>query len=327
MFDTIKKLVNAFGPSGCEKQVAEVITQMIKDKVDEIYTDAMGNLIAVKKGSGKKIMLAAHMDEIGLIVSYIDEKGFLRFGTVGGVSPLIALGQRVVFENGTTGVVWYEENLENMKDAKPDKMYIDIAAKSRDEAMKMVNVGDMAVFAGEPVEQNGRVISKALDDRVGCAILAELAMKRPETDNEIYYVFTTQEEVGLRGARTAAFGIMPDLALAIDVTRTGDTPSCTHRPVVLGEGPAVKVKDSSVIAHPRIRDRLVDCAKENGIPYQLEVLERGGTDAGSIHITAGGIPTGAVSIPSRFIHCPAEMIDLNDAENTVRLLEAFVKAR
>jgi len=224
-------------------------------------------------------------------------------------------------------VVWYEENLENMKDAKPDKMYIDIAAKSRDEAMKMVNVGDMAVFAGEPVEQNGRVISKALDDRVGCAILAELAMKRPETDNEIYYVFTTQEEVGLRGARTAAFGIMPDLALAIDVTRTGDTPSCTHRPVVLGEGPAVKVKDSSVIAHPRIRDRLVDCAKENGIPYQLEVLERGGTDAGSIHITAGGIPTGAVSIPSRFIHCPAEMIDLNDAENTVRLLEAFVKAR
>jgi len=327
MFDTIKKLVNAFGPSGCEKQVAEVITPMIKDKVDEIYTDAMGNLIAVKKGSGKKIMLAAHMDEIGLIVSYIDEKGFLRFGTVGGVSPLIALGQRVVFENGTTGVVWYEENLENMKDAKPDKMYIDIAAKSRDEAMKMVNVGDMAVFAGEPVEQNGRVISKALDDRVGCAILAELAMKRPETDNEIYYVFTTQEEVGLRGARTAAFGIMPDLALAIDVTRTGDTPSCTHRPVVLGEGPAVKVKDSSVIAHPRIRDRLVDCAKENGIPYQLEVLERGGTDAGSIHITAGGIPTGAVSIPSRFIHCPAEMIDLNDAENTVRLLEAFVKAR
>jgi len=327
MFDTIKKLVNAFGPSGCEQRVAEVITHMIKNRVDEIYTDAMGNLIAVKRGTGRKIMLAAHMDEIGLIVSHIDEKGFLRFGTVGGVSPLLALGKRVVFGNGTTGVVWYEESLENMKDAKPDKMYIDIGARSREQAGEMVEIGDMAVFAGEPVEQNGRVISKALDDRVGCAVLAELAMKHPETDNEIYYVFTAQEEVGLRGARTAAFGIMPDLALAIDVTRTGDTPSCPHRPVVLGEGPAVKVKDSSVIAHPRIRERLVDCAKENGIPFQLEVLERGGTDAGSIHITAGGIPTGAVSIPARFIHSPAEMIDLKDAENAVKLLEAFVKTR
>ena len=134
MFKTISKLVNAFGPSGCEKQVAEVIANMIKDRVDEIRSDAMGNLIAVKRGSGKKIMLAAHMDEIGLIVTTIDEKGFLRFGTVGGVSPLISLGQRVVFENGLTGVVWYEESIENMKDAKPDKMYIDIGARSGEHA-------------------------------------------------------------------------------------------------------------------------------------------------------------------------------------------------
>ena len=325
MFKTICKLVNAFGPSGCEKQVAEVIANMIKDRVDEIRSDAMGNLIAVKRGSGKKIMLAAHMDEIGLIVTTIDEKGFLRFGTVGGVSPLISLGQRVVFENGLTGVVWYEESIENMKDAKPDKMYIDIGARSGEHAKELVDIGDMAVFAGQPVDQNGVVISKALDDRVGCAVLAELARRCPETDHEIYYVFTTQEEVGLRGARTAAYSIMPHLALAIDVTRTGDTPKSKYGAVALGEGPAIKIKDNSVIAHPKIREKLVNCARENSIPYQLEVLDKGGTDAGSIHITAGGIPSGGVSIPTRFIHSTAEMVDLKDVENAIKLLEAFIK--
>lgn len=325
MFDTISMLVNAFGPSGRENRVAEVVTQMIKDKVDEISSDAMGNLIAVKKGSGKKIMLAAHMDEIGLIITTIDDKGFLRFGTVGGVLPLISLGQRVVFENGLTGVVWYEESIESMKDAKIDKMYIDIGAKTREQARELVEIGDMAVFEGRPVEQNGLIISKTLDDRVGCAILAELARRCPATDNEIYYVFTTQEEVGLRGARTAAYAIRPDLAIAIDVTRTGDTPKSKPGAVSLGEGPAIKVKDNSVIAHPRIRERLVDCARENGIPFQFEVVDKGGTDAGSIHITAGGIPSGGVSIPTRFIHSASEIVDIKDVENAARLLEAFIK--
>jgi len=325
MFDTISRLVNVFGPSGRENRVAEAITQMIRDKVDEVRTDAMGNLIAVKKGSGRKIMLAAHMDEIGLIVTTIDEKGFLRFGTVGGVVPLVALGQRVVFENDLTGVVWYEENMENMKDAKPDKMYIDIGARSREHAKELVETGDMAVFEGRPVERNGLVVSKALDDRIGCAVLVELARKCPETSNEIYYVFTTQEEVGLRGARTAAYAIRPDMAIAVDVTGTGDTPKSVARAVSLGEGPAIKVKDNSVIAHPAIREKLVECARENGIPYQLEVVDKGGTDAGSIHITAGGIPSGGVSIPTRFIHSTSETVDLKDAENAVRLLEAFVR--
>jgi len=325
MFNTISRLVKAFGPSGRETGVAEAIKEMIEGYVDEIRTDALGNIIAVKRGSGRKIMLAAHMDEIGLIVTTIDEKGFLRFGTVGGVSPLVALGQRVAFENGVTGTVWYEESMDSMKDAKPDRMYIDIGARSREQAKEMVNIGDMAVFAGSPVEQNGIVISKALDDRSGCAVLVELARRRPETDNEIYYVFTVQEEVGLRGARTAAFALKPDLAVAVDVAGTSDTPKCRHGSLELGGGPAIKVKDNSLIAHPRIRERLVDCARENGIPYQLEVSEKGGTDAGSIHITAGGIPSGVVSIPARFIHSPSEMISLKDAENAVNLLEAFIK--
>jgi len=325
MFDIIKKLTQTYGPSGNEKKVAEVITELIKDKVDEVRTDPLGNLICVKKGTGKKIMLAAHMDEIGLIVSHIDEKGFLRFSNVGGVRPWWSVGKRVVFENGTTGIVWYEEDTDDIKNLKFDKMYIDIMAKSAQEAEKMVKVGDMAVFAGDTILQNGRVISKALDDRIGCAILVQMALNAPETDNEIYYVFTTQEEVGLRGARTAAFGIVPDMALAIDVCMTGDIPNCKHMAVRMGDGPTVKIKDGSVISHPLIKDRLIAVAEKNGIPYQLEVMQHGGTDAGSIHVTAGGIPSGGVSIPSRYVHNVAEAADMSDVENAVKLLEAFVK--
>lgn len=331
MFDIIKKLTQTFGPSGNEKKVAEEIIQMVKGKVDEIRIDPLGNLICVKKGtngsqgSGKKIMLAAHMDEIGIIVSHIDDKGFLRFSNIGGLAPLVILGQRVVFENGTVGVIWYEEDIDEMKNVKIEKMYIDVSAGSRQEAEKLVNIGDMAVFAGDIVKQNGRLISKALDDRIGCAILVQLALNAPETDNEIYYVFTTQEEVGLRGARTAAFGIVPDMALAIDVCDTGDTPGCKPMAVRMGDGPTVKIKDRSVISHPLVKDRLIDAAKKNGIPYQLEIMIHGGTDAGSIHITAGGIPSGGVSIPARCVHDTAETVDMKDVENAVKLLEAFIK--
>ncbi|MCX7774064.1 MAG: M42 family metallopeptidase [Clostridia bacterium] len=325
MLEMIKILTQTFGPSGSEKKVAGVIQKMLEGKVDEMRTDTMGNLICVKKGSGKKIMLAAHMDEIGVIISYIDEKGFLRFGNIGGLPPMIILGQRVMFENGIVGVVWYEESIDNMKNAKHDTMYIDIGAGSREEAEKLVKVGDMAVFVGDTIEQHGKVISKGLDDRVGCAILVQVALSQPKTDNEIYYVFTTQEEVGLRGAKTAAFGIVPDMALAIDVCDTGDTPKCKHMSVKLGKGPTIKIKDRSVIAHPEVKDRLVKAAEQNKIPYQLEVMMDGGTDAGSIHITAGGIPSGGVSIPTRFIHDTAEMVDLNDVENAVSLISAFIK--
>lgn len=327
MFELIDTLTQTFGPSGYEKKVAGTIADLLKGKVDEIRSDALGNLICVKKGSGKRIMLAAHMDEIGIIVSYIDDKGFLRFGNIGGIPPLMILGQRVVFENGTTGVIWYEEEIDNMKNAKLDKMYIDIGADSRADAEKLVKVGDLAIFVGETVKQNGRIIAKALDDRIGCAVLVQLALSRPQTDNEIYYVFTAQEEVGLRGAKTAAFGIIPDMALAIDVCDTGDTPGCKPMAVRLGEGPAIKIKDHSVIAHPKIKDMLINAAKEKNIPYQLEVMLAGGTDAGSIHTTAGGIPSGGVSIPTRYIHDASEMVDMADVENTVKLLAEFVKGQ
>jgi len=325
MFDIINKLTQTFGPSGNEKKVADLIRDMLKDKVDEIKTDALGNLICIKKGSGKKIMLAAHMDEIGIIVSYIDKNGFLRFSNVGGLDPFVILGKRVIFENGTVGVIWYEENIDDIKNIKLEKMYIDIAAKSKEDAEKLVNVGDMAVFEAGTILQNGRIISKSTDDRIGCAVLVQAAMNQPETENEIYYVFTAQEEVGLRGAGPAAYGLMPDMALAIDVTATGDTPECKPMPVKLGEGPAIKIKDRSIIAHPEVKDRLIKCATENNIPHQFEIITLGGTDAGSIHTTAGGIPSGGIAIPTRNIHNSAEIVDMKDVENAVKLIEAFIR--
>ncbi|MGI6085922.1 MAG: M42 family metallopeptidase [Acetivibrionales bacterium] len=325
MFEIIKKLTRTFGPSGNEKKVAALISDMLTGKVDEIRTDALGNLICIKKGSGKRIMLAAHMDEIGVIVTFIDDKGFLRFGNIGGLNPHIILGQRVIFENGTIGVIWYEENIDDLKNLKPDKMYIDIGASSKQEAEKLVSVGDAAIYAADTILQNGKLISKSMDDRIGCAILVQLALNSPKTDNEIYYVFTSQEEVGLRGAGTAAFQLVPDMALAVDVTKTGDTPECKPMSVLLGKGPTIKIKDRSVIAHPEIKDRLIGCAKENNIPYQFEILIQGGTDAGSIHTTAGGIPSGGVSIPTRNVHNTAEIVDMKDVENAVKLLEAFVR--
>lgn len=327
--ELIASLCQAFGPSGNEQNIRDIITGYISSYVDDIQTDALGNLLALKKatvqGEGKKIMLAAHMDEIGLIASFIDDKGFIRFGTVGGIYPMFAVGQHIVFENGTPGVVWYEEKHGDVKDTKIEKMFIDIGASSKEEAMQQVQVGDMAVFCGETVENNGRVISKAMDNRVGCAVLIQLIRSMPESANDVWFVFTAQEEVGLRGARTAAYGIVPDLAVAIDVCDAGDMPECNHMDVYLGKGATVKIMDRSVVSHPAVKNRLMERAEAAGLAYQLEVMEYGGTDAGSIQYSAGGVPSGGVSIPTRFIHSPAEMVDLRDVVSAVDLLREFVK--
>ncbi|HHV44281.1 MAG TPA: M42 family metallopeptidase [Firmicutes bacterium] len=325
MKDLIEKLVNAFGPSGYEDEIATVITELISPHVDEVRRDTLGNVIGIKRGSGKKIMLAAHMDEIGIIVTHIDDKGFLRFSNVGGLNPYGLVARRVRFADGTVGVI-HHEKLDRITDLNLSKMYIDIGCTSKEEAEKKVSVGDMAVF-NEGVDQLGnRVVSKVLDDRAGCAALIAAAQQAPQTDNEIYYVFTTQEEVGTRGAKTAAFGIAPDFGIAVDVTLTGDTPEARTNNVGLGKGAAIKVKDSSVITHPKVKDFLVEVARQNDIPYQFEVLDGGGTDAGPIHLTREGVPTGAVSIPCRYVHSASEMLDLGDFDACVKLLVAAITA-
>jgi len=323
--ELIKKLTEAYGPSGREEEIKDIIKELVKPLADEITEDSLGNLIVRKKGPGKKIMAAAHMDELGLIVTFIDENGFLRFSNVGGISPHILLGERVVFPDGTAGTIGCEK-LENIKDLKFSKLYIDIGVSEKRQAEEKVKIGDIAVYQRTFSDLGERILSKALDDRVGCAVLVQTLKEIEKPQNDIYFVFTVQEEVGVRGARTSAYKINPDYGLAVDVTRTGDTPESETMAVSLGKGPTVKVKDTLIISHPKVKKIMVETAEKNNIPYQLEVLERGGTDSGAIQLTREGVPSGVMSIPCRYIHTPSEMVDFNDVLNGVKLLKNILNA-
>ena len=324
MKELIKELTEAYGPSGREETVRKVIEDKIKPMVDKMEVDSLGNLIARKKGPGKRVMLAAHMDELGLMVTYIDKNGFLRFSNVGGISPHILLGERVVFANGTVGTIGCEK-IESMKDLNFQKLYIDIGASEQKEAEDQVKIGDIAVYQRGFQDLGRRIISKSLDDRVGCAVLIQALKEIESPVNDLFFVFTVQEEVGVRGARTSAYRIKPDYGLAVDVTRTGDTPESETMAVALGKGPTVKVKDTLIITHPKVKKIMVDAAERTGIPYQLEVLERGGTDSGAIHLSREGVPSGVMSIPCRYIHTPSEMVDYDDVINGVKLLKSILE--
>jgi len=323
----IKEITSVFGPSGDEEKIRKYIKKQINNYVDNVYEDNLGNLIAVKKGknNGKKIMFAAHMDQIALMITHIDEDGFLRFTNVGGVGHNFLPGTPVVFADGTIGTIGVEK-LENINDLEMSKLYIDIGANSQQEAEKIVGIGDTAIYAPNFSENNNRVISNYHDDRIGCVVLIEAIKNIQDNNNELYFVFSTQEEVGLRGAKTAAYQIEPDIGIAVDVTATGDTPESHIMDVSLGEGAAIKIKDNSTITHPLVKDLLIKECKNNSINYQFEVLEFGGTDAGAIHLTKGGIPSGTISIPTRYVHTPTEMVDLSDVKASIELVTALSKS-
>lgn len=308
---TLDTLLSTFGPSGNEDRVREFIKSEIKDHVDELHVDALGNLIARKKGNGKKIMLAGHMDQIGLMITYIDKEGFLRFTNIGGISPTISLSQRVVFQDGTVGVIG-SEHLESVKDLKLDKMFIDIGANSREEAEKIVSIGDVCGYYDAPVIDDHKVVSPSLDDRIGCYIMMETIKNLKDSPNDLYFVFTVQEELGLRGARTAAYRVEPDIGIAYDVTMTGDTPKARTMALKMGEGFAIKAKDNSMISHPGLKNYLIQEAKNQKVEYQIEVLEFGGTDSGAIHLSKEGVPSTVLSIPTRYIHSTCEMVSTKD---------------
>ena len=321
MINLIRKLVESYGPSGAEEQIRDVIQSEIEPLVDDVRSDAMGSLIAHREGDGdgQRVLLDAHMDEIGVMVTYIDEHGYARFTSIGGVSPLTCIGSRVAFEDGRIGVIGVEQKRDNAdKVPKLEQLFLDVGATSRDDCP--VQIGDPAVFVRPFVKQGSRLLSKAMDDRIGCAVLIELLRRLEQTPHDLHVVFAVQEEVGLRGARTSAYGIDPDMAIAVDVTTTGDTPESKPMAVKLGEGPAVKVRDRGMIAHPRVRQLMVDAAEAAGIPYQLEVLEHGTTDAAAVQLVRSGVPAGCLSVPCRYVHSPSEMVDEGDVENSVRLL-------
>ena len=319
----LKDIVKVYGPSSNETLVREFIKAEIEDYVDEIQVDIMGNLIARKKGNGKKIMISAHMDQIGLMAIDIDENGFIRFTNIGGISPFNTLSQQVIFENGTIGAV-FAEPVDDISKLKLENMYIDIGAKSKEEAEEKVNVGDICIYHSDLVENDNVVFTPYLDDRVGCFIAIEAIKVIKEPKNDLYFVFSVQEEVGLRGAKTAAYSVDPDIGIALDVTAHGDTPKAKRFAIGLHKGAAIKVKDNSLITHPKIRQTLVDLAKNNHIPYQMEVLEFGGTDSGAIHVNKSGVPSGVISIPTRYVHSTVEMASKEDILNCTELLIAFL---
>ena len=322
LIEILQALNACHGPSGSEGAVAGVLRTLAAPYVDSCTTDALGNLICHKKGSGPKVLFAAHMDSIGLMVTYIDEKGFLRFGPVGGLSAHEVLGTPVRFANGTRGVVALEGKVE------PKDMKLDIGARNEAEAKAMVQVGDIAVYDTHAFCSGGRIFSPYLDDRIACAVLLMAMERLKNTENDLYFVFTVQEEVGLRGARTAAYGVAPDYGIAVDVTDSDDIPSAPHAcSSVAGKGAAIKVMDSSVICHPSVVAKLEKLALTGNIPCQKDILRFGGTDAGAIHQSRAGVYIGGISIPTRYVHTPLEVADLGDVEACAALVAAFAQAK
>lgn len=331
MNDVIKTLVEAYGPSGFEDGMRDLIRPMVEPFADDITVDAMGNLIvhigpATPPANGEpvKVMVAAHMDEIGVMVSHITEEGFLRFTNVGGVFPHTLLGSRVYFANGTTGVVASDRLDDRSKIHSLDKYFIDVGATS--PADSPVSVGDAAGFF-RPFEAHGtRLLAKSMDDRIGCVVAIEAlrALPRERMNHDLYVVFSVQEEVGTRGAEAAANGLLPDVGIALDVTLTGDVPTARSMAVGLGKGPAIKVKDTGMICHAGLVRLMRQRAEEAGLAYQLEVLDGGSTDARPMQVAGPGCAAGCISIPCRYVHTPSEMVDSADVQGAIDLLVAIL---
>ena len=319
MQELIKKLSEAWGPSGYEHHVRDIIRQEIEDAADEVRVDGLGNLICRVGEGGTRIMVAAHMDEIGAMIMFAEKKtGYLRFANIGGLIKEALRGNRVRFEDGTMGVIGVHKD----GGKSLDDFYIDVDAGNGNHN---IEAGTPASFWREFETRGTRMIGKAMDDRIGCVVAIE-TMKRlnKQTPNEVYFVFTVQEEVGLRGARAAGYGVDPHVAIALDVTRTGDESHGAKMDVKLGGGAAIKIHDPGLVVPPAVRDWMVDRAKAENIPHQLELLAGGTTDAAAIQTARSGVPSGCISIPCRFVHTVSETIDLRDVEACVDLLAALV---
>lgn len=333
MLNTIKILNSVRAISGREKAISDKILKLIAPLTDSVRSDAMGSLIAYKKGTGKdgerrSRMLCAHMDEIGFLVTFIDDNGYLRIAPIGGINFVASAYSLVEFANGTKGILVPESGTA-AADYKAEKFYIDIGAKDKKEAEKKVKIGDYCAVEGRVERLVGkRIAGRPLDDRIGCAMLIKIAEELCKTpcEDDVYFVFSVQEEVGVRGARTAAYGVNPDSALCFDVTGTGDTLGSKPMACSVGGGAAIKIKDSSVICDVEITENLIALAKEKGIKHQCEILLYGGTDTSAIQSSRAGVRAGAISVPTRYIHSGLEMVDLNDVQAGISLTLAWLGA-
>jgi putative aminopeptidase FrvX len=338
----LKDLTDAKGVPGNEREAREVMKKYIAPYADEVTTDGLGSLVAKKigKADGPKIMVAGHLDEVGFMVTQIDEKGFIRFQPLGGWWSQVMLAQRVTIvtkKGDITGVIGSKpphilppEARKKPVDIKD--MFIDIGASSREEAMEWgVRPGDSIVpyFEFTVMNNEKMLLAKAWDNRIGCAIAIDVLkqLKDVEHPNVVYGVGTVQEEVGLRGAKTSANFIQPDIAFAVDVGVAGDTPGVSEKEAMgkLGAGPHIVLYDATLVSHKGLREFVIDIAEELNIPYHFDTMPGGGTDAGAIHITASGVPALTITIPTRYIHSHAAMLHRDDYENTVKLLVEAIK--
>jgi len=341
VLELLRKLSDAHGLSGREENIREIIKEEIAPYVDEITTDSMGNLIAVKKGGDYKVMLAAHMDEIGCMVQYIDDRGFIRFVTIGGWFTPALYAQRVIL-HGTKGPVTgvlggkpphMMSDDERKKTLKPEDLFIDVGATSADEVAELgIEIGCPITIDRDLRELAGsRITGKAFDDRVGVAMIIE-TLKQLETEHTIYAVFTVQEEVGLKGAKTSAYAINPDCAIAIDVTIPGDHPGIEKKDanIEMGKGPVIILVSASgrgLLSDQTMVQWLRRTGDASGIPYQIEVGTGGNTDATIIHLEQGGIPSVPFSIATRYIHSPVEVVDMQDIRDGIRILSESMKTK
>lgn len=332
MLDTLKTLCELSGASGREAEVREYIISRIKDHA-EISVDPMGNIIAFVKGkkrAEKRVMADAHMDEVGIMVTAVLDSGMLRFETVGGIDVSVLLARRVVFENGTVGVISMKSVHmlsadEKGKYPKSDSLYIDIGAKSKSEALELIGLGAAAVFDVGFENSDGMILSKALDDRAGCAALIDIIVNQPEYD--FYATFSVQEEIGLRGARTAAFTVDPDYAIVLEATTAADLADVGEDKKVcsVGGGAAVSFMDSSTLYDKKLFDTAMRLAEELRIPHQVKSAVSGGNNAGAIHLSRGGVKTVTISVPCRYIHSPSSAAAYADIVAVRDLAKAMIE--
>ncbi|WP_456279188.1 M42 family metallopeptidase [Bacillus sp. AK128] len=340
MKQLVKELAAIHGPSGFEQPVVQFILEKLKNKVDDVRVDSHGNIIARKKGktAGPKVVITAHMDEVGFIVRKIDENGLLRFEQLGGHDERVLPAQKVQVRTKTgflTGVVGtisahYKKFEQDSRIKKLRESYIDIGAESKQDAEELgVKLGDPITWApsfdflGD--ERTGKVVGKGFDDRAGCAVILQTLEELDQFTGEVIAIFAVQEEIGLRGAKIAIESVEADLAVAVDTTAASDTPEPVQDDIIqIGKGTGIKVMDFSLVAHPAIKERLVEVAESNGVDFQYEIFPGIGTDGGAIHLANSGIPTGVLSIPSRYTHSAVEVISLKDLEATKDVLKHFI---
>lgn len=311
----LRTLIPPVSTSGAEGEITKVLRELAKP-YGELATDHLGNLVVHKPGGGKRIMLAAHMDTVGVVATYIEDGGFVRFGKLGGMKLIPMIGQRVRFESGVVGVICAENGVEQ-KDLAVEKLYIDTLGEK-------VGIGETGAFLAEPIFVGNQVMSPALDNRLGCAVCLRALELLGDTENDIFCTFTVQEEVGRRGARPAAYTITPDLGIAVDICGVSDVPGKKLDDLKLSGGPIVKYMDRRMICHKTVIKLLEDTAKELEIPVQRCVTDHGGTDASMILNSRGGVPAGSLCIPIRYTHTANEIADLNMAEQTAKLLAAAI---